>query len=513
VRFVEVVISSRDLEKEGNMKKLMRAGFVFLGLAIGIAIMMIWYLPTNRVRIHSELVMLGDLNGDHSWDQSDSEKLGQLLENPFLQDPFAFYKADVNRNGRFDDEDVAFLMHIYEAQNPYEARNAVEGRAFPYPRELYRYIPSSEYLQTPLFALEHDILKRSPLSFHTRVLSETPSSPYMSQLLSEIYAEASRFVFAFDMRKNQLSDIERSYVERKLSQCESLYESRQFYELLLELIGLVEDAETLSTKRQTAFIQKILFFRDHLKELLVSEDYHQFLDGQASYPDILIAIESLLEQDLDISIALEDLDSPRDFKDLENYLDRAEWQIYKSATTAEDFKRLVLFAQFDRRYSRAVSKTSPRLTDIQLEHHNLPMILLFREALRITKNKKAAVGLLDEAVRIPMGWVKSIPRDMLPSSIALENFLLPGNMEDGSDKTRHWSVFGGVAIYKSPKESLLLAFKRENLDLKANHYTVEAMNEFIRDMIANLNGIYYVVSIDPDLLHAQYEGSLESEQK
>ena len=129
------------------------------------------------------------------------------------------------------------------------------------------------------------------------------------------------------------------------------------------------------------------------------------------------------------------------------------------------------------------------------------MVLLFRKALEITNyNKKAALGLLDEAVRIPMGWVKSIPRNLLPSSIALENFLLPGNKEDGSDKTRHWNVFGGVAIYKSPQDSLILALKREIMDLKTQNYTPNAMREFIRDTIANINGIYYVVSINPNLL-------------
>ena len=129
------------------------------------------------------------------------------------------------------------------------------------------------------------------------------------------------------------------------------------------------------------------------------------------------------------------------------------------------------------------------------------MILLFREALKITDNdKKAAAGILDEAVRIPLGWVKSIPKTMLPSSIALENFLLPGNKEDGSDKSRHWNVFGGVAIYKSPKESLILSLKREIMDLRDQDYSKEAMQEFIRDTIANINGIYYVVSIDPNLL-------------
>ena len=42
--------------------------------------------------------------------------------------------------------------------------------------------------------------------------------------------------------------------------------------------------------------------------------------------------------------------------------------------------------------------------------------------------------------------------------------------------------------------------KRENLDLKEQNFTPEAMQEFIRDTIANINGIYYVVSIEPDLL-------------
>ena len=84
--------------------------------------------------------------------------------------------------------------------------------------------------------------------------------------------------------------------------------------------------------------------------------------------------------------------------------------------------------------------------------------------------------------------------------VALENFLLPGNKEDGPDKSRHWNVFGGVAIYKSPKESLILALKRENVDLKDQNFSPEAMQEFIRDTIANINGIYYVVSINPNLI-------------
>jgi len=129
------------------------------------------------------------------------------------------------------------------------------------------------------------------------------------------------------------------------------------------------------------------------------------------------------------------------------------------------------------------------------------MVLLFREALRITGgDKKRAVGLLDEAIRIPYAWIKAIPRELLPSSVALDNFLLPGNKEDGADKSRHWNVFGGICLYKSPEEALDLAVKREVQDLRSAGHSAASMREFLRDMIANLNGMYHVMSVNPDLL-------------
>ncbi len=136
-----------------------------------------------------------------------------------------------------------------------------------------------------------------------------------------------------------------------------------------------------------------------------------------------------------------------------------------------------------------------------MENHNLPMVLLFREALRIKGgDKKKAVGLLDEAIRIPYAWIKSIPRESLPGSLALDNFLLPGNKEDGADKSRHWNVFGGICLYKSPQEALDLALKREMQDLRDDGYSEDAMREFLRDMIANLNGMYHVMTVNPRLL-------------
>lgn len=482
------------------MNKAIKIAVVITLIIIGIVSATIMYLPVNRVRISSELIMLGDMNDDQKWTESDLDELDDFLKNPFKHSKLKQLKTDINKNGLLDDEDIIFLRHLYRYQNPYVARQEAKLHQFPQPRELYRYLPTYEYIQQPLFAIKHDILQKSPFNFLNKIKYKDDSSLYLNELLTEIYSEAVRFSFAYEMRKNQITNIENIYVNKKIQTCEILFKNKEYYQLLLKLISLVEDAETLSTSTQSDFVGKILYFRDNLRNLLISQDYESFKLGQKTYLDLFEIIEAYLKTDLNITLQLKDLTSPRDLSNLQNYVDRAEWQVYKSKTKKEDFERLVLFAQYDRRYLRAVSQTSPKLEDIQLENHNLPMILLFREALRITNSKKAAVGLLDESVRIPMGWVKSIPKELLPSSIALENFLLPGNKEDGSDKTRHWSVFGGVAIYKSPEESLILALQRENLDLKSNNYSVEAMNEFIRDTIANINGIYYVLSIQPNLL-------------
>lgn len=480
--------------------KIIVSFIVLIGIIVGFSYL---NLPANKIGTTSELIMLGDLNNDKKWDEKDSVELNKVLKNPFLVENLMSFKIDVNNNQSIDEEDLNFLNRLYDIHNPYEAEKSAkeQNEIFPRPREFFKYLPKDEYIQTPIYLIKNNILENSPLNFLKTLEFNHFTSPYKHQLINEIYNEAIRFSLAFEIRKNDLTDIEKTYVNRKILNCKNLFEQNNDYQLLLNLISLVEDAETLTTKTQPDFIKNILFFRDHLKELLISKDYQSFENEKMSYEKILNNIEFYLKADLNISIKLKTLTSPRDFKNLKNYVDRAQWQVYKSKTRIEDFKKLILYAQNDRRYLRAASKTSPKLKDVELKNHNLPMILLFREALKIKNNdKKAAVGLLDEAIRIPLGWVKSIPKNVLPSSVALENFLLPGNKEDGLDKSRHWNVFGGVAIYKSPKDSLLLALKRESMDLRETNYSKEAMREFIRDTISNVNGIYYVISMNPKLI-------------
>jgi len=481
------------------MKGMLKYLAVFAVAAAVVSAAIYAYLPVNRVGISSELVMLGDLNNDGAWNSSDVAVLNAITADPFNHDALTLQKLDLNKNHALDYEDLVFFGQIYNAPNPYAAKEQAENRGmyYPRPRELFSYIPRDEYIQPPLFLLDHDIVKTSPLVFLKDMTAPRVAMDYRRMLLNEIYSEAIRFSLAWQRRKDTLSEIETDYAKKKIARCNRLYEQGDYYQLLLDLIALVEDAETLSLETQPAFIKKILFFRDHLRELIVSPGFVAFEAGDTDHSGIFTAMEAMLKADLGMDMKLMDLAPPRDFSDPKNYTDRAQWQAYKSKTKKQDFRRLVQYAQHDRRYLRAVSNTSPRMQDVQLRNHNLPMILLFRKARAICGgNKKAALGLVDEAVRIPLGWVKSIPKELLPSSVAFENFLLPGNMEDGLDKTRHWNVFGGVALYKSPRESLELALRREIMDLKQDGHSPAAMREFIRDTIANIHGIYYVVAME-----------------
>ena len=79
-------------------------GPVFLG---GLAFAY-WKLaiPTHRVAVRSELVMLGDLDGDNRWTAEDGKVIASLVQDPFDVPGEVAWRVDVNRNGLVDDEDL-----------------------------------------------------------------------------------------------------------------------------------------------------------------------------------------------------------------------------------------------------------------------------------------------------------------------------------------------------------------------------------------------------------------------
>ncbi len=369
-------------------------------------------VPEHRVAITSELVMLGDLDGDRHWTARDLEDLGAYVDDPFAVSDAVVWRLDLNQNGLIDEEDLGILRALVAAKgDPYVAEAArARGSPFPRPRELYRYASTAEYRPRPLWALPYPRAQDSVLPWLAGFQPSTGASPYARALDLAIHAEAVRFDQAYRRREPGLLPIERDYAARKLARVETLFREGRHYELLLALIDLVEDAETLAAPRQPDIVLELLTFRDHMRGVLASPAYAEFAAGRQDWRAVLRVVSRHLKTDLNLDYDFETLGRPRNLGHLENYLQRAEWQYYKSSARERDFVALVAYAQHDLRYLRAVSRTTRTHQDPSVENHNLPMVLLFREALRIEGgDKKKAVGLLDDAIRIPYAWIKFDP--------------------------------------------------------------------------------------------------------
>jgi len=475
-----------------------------VGLVLAVAVALRWVFPLYRAGYRSRLVMLGDLDKDYACTKGDAQLLQDFLADPFAVEPRTAARVDANDDGRLDPEDIAILERLYTGRDLYEIA-AAEG-AFPRPRELYRYVSPHDYVNRPVFALPYEAASSSPFD---ALREPTPAAgdPYEARLQEEVFDEAVRADRALRARHSAPAGEGLPDVEAQISACNALHGRGRPYDELLAIVALTEDLETVSTACPTPFVRATRVLRDHLKDLLASPRFAGFAEGQVPASAILDDVERLILVDLGRSVDLGSLDPPRDRWRPVNYLHRAEWQFHKTRVSSFGFEDLISFAQHDRRYLRAVSRTSPLHSDPGVENHELPMRLLYREALRIAGSKKAAAGLVDETVRIPFTWFQAFPRDRPPSSVALENFLLPGNKEDGADKSRHWNVFGGICLYKSPEESFDLALRREVQDLRQEGETVNALREFIRDMIADLNGIYDVMRIEAQ--RARYSLEIE----
>ncbi len=80
------------------------AGYAYWKLAI----------PVHRVEIHSELIMLGDLDGDKNWTAADLKEIDAFRRDPFAASTDIVVRLDLNQNGVIDEED---LEHVRDARN------------------------------------------------------------------------------------------------------------------------------------------------------------------------------------------------------------------------------------------------------------------------------------------------------------------------------------------------------------------------------------------------------------
>jgi hypothetical protein len=114
------------------------AGYAYWRLAI----------PTHRTVVRSELMMLGDLDGDLRWTSADIAVVDALVRDPFGGSVDAALRIDLNQNSMVDEEDLGILRGLVKAGgDPYAAlREAQAGhQPFPRPRELYRYVSLEQF--------------------------------------------------------------------------------------------------------------------------------------------------------------------------------------------------------------------------------------------------------------------------------------------------------------------------------------------------------------------------------
>src|SRR6266852_2098432 len=157
---------------------------LIMGLLLILIIGYRYLLPIYRVRYHSELVMLGDFNGDHRWDGKDRDLLKALVSNPFSHSVLECAKADVNNDGTLDAEDLAILEQLFALEDAYtaEAKAIEKGLPFPRPRELYRYMSPQDYVNRPLYALAYAGASQSPLDCLSSGKAPQNDSSYARQL-------------------------------------------------------------------------------------------------------------------------------------------------------------------------------------------------------------------------------------------------------------------------------------------------------------------------------------------
>ena len=231
--------------------------------------------------------MLGDLDGDHRWTSGDLAVLDAFLAQPFGANDAVAWRLDLNRNGLLDEEDLCLLRALVAAGgDPYAAEQAAHdrGAAFPRPRELYRYVPVAEYRPRPLWALNYPPAADSVLDWLRDFRPAANTGTYAAALDVAVYAEAVRLDRGWRKRSAGLLPIEREYAERKLARAHALFAAGERYELLLLLMELVEDAETLTVRDQPEFRFSLLAFRDHLRDVLASREFAGFAGGEQERP-------------------------------------------------------------------------------------------------------------------------------------------------------------------------------------------------------------------------------------
>jgi len=284
-------------------------------------------IPIYRVAIHSELVQLGDVNHDGKWTNEDWRLAELVLEDPWKADPEKLWRLDFNGNGSIDADDLDILKHLIAAGgDPYKAQDDAQrrGAAFPFPRELFRYVTEHQPRFRPAYALSIPWDLPPEMRWLGEFRKPTGKADYADLLDRDLWDEAARLVRGYHRRASRLEPIEIQHMQSKLALAKTQWEEGRRLATLLTLTGLVEDGETITTRGQPAVTLQVLLFRDHLRDLLRSPEMETLRATHDRKP-LLLRLQQHLADDLGMTgYDIENLQPPRNLASPENYIQRAE---------------------------------------------------------------------------------------------------------------------------------------------------------------------------------------------
>src|SRR6187397_250475 len=101
-----LVIEAED-SRRSPMRRWKRIALVLGAGSVLAFVYWRWAIPTHRIDVRSELIMLGDLDGDHRWNDGDLTRLEGVAAAPFAAPAGLVWRFDLNQNGSIEGEDVA----------------------------------------------------------------------------------------------------------------------------------------------------------------------------------------------------------------------------------------------------------------------------------------------------------------------------------------------------------------------------------------------------------------------
>jgi hypothetical protein len=149
---------------------------------------------------------------------------------------------------------------------------------------------------------------------------------YERRIFRDIFSETYCFHSSWKKRNSSMTPEEASYLQLRSRQCRELFDRREWNALLLKLIELSDNAETLFLTEALKEAMQAWKLRDNLRTILERMiEGHETMTS-AKIDNSLNQVSQSARSTMGIVTPVQEMKSLRNFGRLENYFERAKWQ-------------------------------------------------------------------------------------------------------------------------------------------------------------------------------------------